>query len=186
MDNTTQNAGTEAQNSPLYVDLDGTFIKSDMLLESFLAALKDNILVCFWACFWLLKGKAYLKYRLFQAAQINVATIPVNPETYAFLEQQKKRGRTVFLATASNERIADAFVKAYPSIFDGYIASSDTHNLKGPNKLAKILEQETAFAYMGNSIEDYTLFERAAEAYLVAPTNRARRADRADTQFTRV
>lgn len=184
MDNTSQHPGKEAQNSPLYVDLDGTFIKSDMLLESFLAALKDNILVCFWACLWLLKGKAYLKYRLFQVAQINVATIPVNPETFAFLEQQKKRGRTVFLATASNERIADAFVKAYPDIFDGYIASSDTHNLKGPNKLSKILEQESAFAYMGNSIEDYTLFERAAEAYLVAPTNRARRADQTDALFT--
>ena len=38
---------------PLYVDLDGTLIKSDLLLESFLELIKRNLLYCFLVPFWL-------------------------------------------------------------------------------------------------------------------------------------
>lgn len=183
MDDLKQAAQKEHQDSPLYVDLDGTLIKSDMLFESFLAAIKDNILVLFLAILWFFKGKAYLKYRLFKASKLNVGTIPLNPETYEFLTAEKAKGRSIFLATASNENIAEAFVETYP-IFSGYIASSDTHNLKGANKLAKIIEQEKTFSYMGNSIEDYELFEHADESYLVSPTSKAARARPSKDYFT--
>jgi hypothetical protein len=124
------------QSTPLYVDLDGTFIKSDMLLESLFSA--------------------------------------INPDTYQFLAQQKADGRRIILATASNERIAKAFVSAYP-IFDDYIASNASENLKGRHKLHKIQAMTPEFSYMGNSIEDYVLFEHATESYLVAPTRAAKR-----------
>ena len=47
--------------STLYVDLDGTFTKSDLLFESLVIAIKNNPLILLWCLFWLLKSKAYLK-----------------------------------------------------------------------------------------------------------------------------
>lgn len=160
--------------TPLYVDLDGTFIKSDMLLESLFSAIKSSPWVIIFILPWLCKGRAFLKMRLSDLAQQDVLTIPTNPQTYQFLTQQKTAGRRIILATASNEKIAKAFVSAYP-IFDDYIASNAIENLKGRHKLHKIQAITPEFSYMGNSIEDYVLFEHATESYLVAPTRAAKR-----------
>ena len=162
------------QSTPLFVDLDGTFIKSDMLFESLFSAIKSSPWVIFFILPWLCKGRAFLKMRLSDLSQQDVLTLPKNPDTYQFLTQQKAAGRRIILATASNEHIAQAFVSAYP-IFDDYIASNANENLKGRHKLQKIQAMNPEFSYMGNSIEDYALFEHATESYLVAPTRAAKR-----------
>ena len=46
---------------PLVVDLDGTLIKTDLLLESFYAMIHRDPLLAVHVPLWLLKGKAYLK-----------------------------------------------------------------------------------------------------------------------------
>jgi 4-hydroxybenzoate polyprenyltransferase len=174
-------------DTTLYVDLDGTFIKSDMLLESFLVAFKNNPFILFSAFFWLLRGKAFLKQKLSESGRVNVVSIPVNPQTFKFLEQQKSLGRKIVLATASNQSIAKDFVDNY-AIFDAYIASTASNNLKGQNKLNAILElskdNEHQFDYMGNSTEDFILFERATNSYLVSPTAKARRKSKQGHIFT--
>ena len=174
-------------DTTLYVDLDGTFIKSDMLLESFLTAFKDNPLILFLVFVWLLKGKSYLKQKLSEASTINVDSIPINPQTYQFLEEQKSLGRKIILATASNENIAKAFVDNY-SVLDGYIASTPDNNLKGQNKLDAIVklshEDDNKFDYMGNSSEDFILFEKATNSYLVAPTSKASQLSQQGQTFT--
>jgi 4-hydroxybenzoate polyprenyltransferase len=174
-------------DTTLYVDLDGTFIKSDMLLETFLVAFKNNPLIVFTVFFWLLQGKAYLKQKLSESATVNVASIPVNPQTFKFLEQQKSLGRKIVLATASNQSIAKQFVNNYV-VFDNYIASTTDNNLKGQNKLDAILklskEDENKFDYMGNSIEDFILFEKATNSYLVAPTANASQKSKQGQFFT--
>ena len=180
--------GSTALDWPLYVDLDGTFIKSDMLLESFLAAFKHKPLILFSAFFWLLRGKAYLKQKLSKSSHINVSTIPVNPQTYVFLEKQKAAGRKIILATASNEHIAQAFTDTYP-LLDGFIASTTDNNLKGQNKLTAIIEltenDEKKFDYMGNSIEDFILFSEATNSYLVSPTAKASRKSKQGQSFAK-
>jgi 4-hydroxybenzoate polyprenyltransferase len=169
-------------NCPLYVDLDGTFIKSDMLLETTIAVLKKQPYLLFFLLFWVLKGKSYLKYKLASIADINVSHIPINQDTYNFLKTQKEQGRKIVLATASNETVARKFVAIY-SVFDTFIASTITHNLKGKNKLDAIIQESTSFAYMGNSAEDYILFEIAEESYLVNPTNRAKKLNTGKVNF---
>ena len=49
---------------PLCVDLDGTLIRSDLLLESFFGLLKLNIFYIFLIPLWLIKGKAHLKQQI--------------------------------------------------------------------------------------------------------------------------
>ena len=75
---------------PLYVDLDGTFSKSDMLFESLVVALKINPLIIFMCFYWLLQGKSHLKYKLSLRADIAIELLPLNPEFYEFLLAQKE------------------------------------------------------------------------------------------------
>jgi hypothetical protein len=64
---------------PLVVDLDGTLLRSDLLVESAVLFLRDSP-QRFWMPFlWLARGKAVLKQRLAQATQIDVSSLPFSP-----------------------------------------------------------------------------------------------------------
>ena len=53
--------GQPVTSVPLVVDLDGTLVKTDLMVESFFALIKQNPLLVFLCPFWLLKGRAFLK-----------------------------------------------------------------------------------------------------------------------------
>jgi 4-hydroxybenzoate polyprenyltransferase/phosphoserine phosphatase len=164
----------EASLNPLYVDLDGTFIKSDMLYESLLVALKNNPFVILMSLIWLLKGRAFLKSKLSERVDLNIALLPLNPNLYQFLCEQKKKGRRIILATASHEKHAESICAHY-DLFDGHVSSTKEINLKGQAKLDRILAESPHFAYAGNSSEDFILFNVSQESYLVNPTSKAMR-----------
>ena len=157
---------------PLYVDLDGTFIKSDMLFETFVDVLRCNPLLFFSCLIWLLKGRQYLKFKLAEKAKLDVGSLPLNKELYNFLNAQHESGREIILATASNNQVAKAFVKHYP-IFRRYIASTDSINLKNRAKLAAIQSETKDFDYIGNSSDDIIILEQANTGYLCSPSNKA-------------
>ena len=159
---------------PLYVDLDGTFVKADLLLESFISALKKNPLVLFFCIYWLVQGIATLKARLAELAEIDVSLLPLNVEFYDYLLDESAKGREIILATAANEKFAKAIVSHYP-VFTSFISSSEGENLKGSNKLKKILEYGNKFAYAGNHQIDFKLFSVAAESILVNPSRKAKK-----------
>ena len=103
-----QNAAADdsAGEPPLFVDLDGTLIKSDLLIESFLAlAMKDPR--CFLLMpFWLLRGKAHLKEKIAERVDLVPGLLPFNPAFLEFLRDEAGKGRVLILATASDQRLA--------------------------------------------------------------------------------
>lgn len=159
-------------NNVVYVDLDGTFTKLDMLYESVLVLLAKNPLNVFMLPIWLLRGVAWLKSQIAQRAIPDVSSIPLNPQLLSFLTEQRRLGKRIILATASNERIAQAIVAHYP-IFDGYLASTDQVNLKSSRKLESIQAHHKDFIYCGNSRDDIPLFEASAQCVLVNPSSKA-------------
>lgn len=159
---------------PLFVDLDGTYTKTDLLFESFLVAFKQNPLILFSCFLWLLKGKSYIKHQLSERANLNLELLPLNEELNSFLQAEKEKGRKIYLATASNEKYARKIVEQHP-IFDGYISSSETINLKGAEKLRKIENISSKFSYAGNDVVDFEIFAQAEESVLVNPTFKAQR-----------
>jgi 4-hydroxybenzoate polyprenyltransferase len=160
--------------STLYVDLDGTFTKTDLLFESLVIAIKNNPLNMFLCFFWLLKGKAYLKHQLSQRADVDTKLLPLNSEFYTFLLEEKSKGRKVVLATASNEKYAKRICNE-SDLFDSYISSDMNSNLKGKAKLLLIQSKNEKFSYAGNSRDDFIIFEKCEESYLVNPTKKAKK-----------
>ena len=96
------NQKTESSDLPLCVDLDGTLIKTDLLLESLFALLKHKFTCIALLPFWLFKGKAYLKQQIANRVELDVSALPYNDEFLTYLHELDKEGRKLILVTASN------------------------------------------------------------------------------------
>lgn len=165
----------ESPKIPLCVDLDGTLIHSDLLLETVLLLIKRNPFYVFLLPIWLLKGKASLKAEIAKRVTFNPATLPYNHEFVEWLQTQRNAGRELWLCTASNHRLANA-VADYLQFFSGVFASSDRTNLSGRNKAHLLIEQfgEKAFDYCGNHRVDLSIWQISQGAVVVGASEQLR------------
>jgi phosphoserine phosphatase len=164
---------------PLAVDLDGTLIRGDVFMEAmvrFVFAAPWNVLVLIG---WLMRGRAHAKARLAEASPVDAETLPYDKRVLAWLRIEKANGRTIALATASDQRAAEA-VAAHLGLFSAVVASDGETNLKSRRKgeaLAKMYPQ--GFVYAGNEDADLKVWSVAADAVVVnAPASLARRVRR--------
>jgi 4-hydroxybenzoate polyprenyltransferase/phosphoserine phosphatase len=155
-------AGTRSALVPLCVDLDGTLILSDLLLESMLLLIKRNPLYLLRIPLWLLRGKAVLKAEIAARVTVNPAALPYNRELIEWLRSEWAAGRRLWLCTASNERLAQG-VAEHLGFFEGVIASDQSTNLAGERKAARLVERfgERGFDYCGNERRDLAIWRHA-------------------------
>ncbi|MFN4243504.1 MAG: UbiA family prenyltransferase [Tepidisphaerales bacterium] len=158
---------------PLFVDLDGTLIRTDVLYESAALAVRRSPAVLLQMPMWLmLGGRARLKREL-AGRTVDVfdpATLPYVPEVLAWLREERSAGTHIVLATAGHRLLAEK-VAAELGLFDAVLAT-DGENLKGGRKLEAIRAYlrdrglGEAFRYAGDSAADRVLFA-AASGYVV-------------------
>ncbi len=153
---------------PLAVDLDGTLVRTDLLLESLLALLKQQPLFVFVLPLWLLKGKAYLKQQIARRVSLDVSTLPYRQDLLDELKVQRTQGRRIVLATACDMQIARQ-VADYLKLFDSTFASDGVTNLSGKYKRKRLVEEfgEKGFDYMGDHRNDRPVWAAAREAIVV-------------------
>ena len=165
---------------PLVVDLDGTLVKTDLLVESFFSLLKKNPLYILAFLFWLLKGKAFLKQQVVRRVAFDVDVLPYNHELLDHLKGQHARGRPLVLATANDERIASQ-VADHLQIFDRVLASNGKVNLSRRHKRERLVQVfgEKGFDYAGNGRYDLEVWSAARKALIVnCPQGVSRKAAR--------
>jgi 4-hydroxybenzoate polyprenyltransferase/phosphoserine phosphatase len=154
----------------LCVDLDGTLVKSDTLVDSTLALARHHPAALLQLPSWLSQGKAALKRHLTSAVQLDVAHLPYNRELLQYLEQQHATGRPIYLATAADSSLAHR-VAAHLNLFTGVLASDGTLNLAGHNKLAAFQEAfGDNFSYIGNAMPDLPLLQHCQQPMVANPT----------------
>jgi 4-hydroxybenzoate polyprenyltransferase/phosphoserine phosphatase len=153
---------------PVCVDLDGTLIRSDLLLETFVLLLKRNPLYLFLVPLWLLRGKAVLKDEIASRVKLNPAALPYNQEFLQWLQAERAQGKSLWLCTAANRQLADS-VAAHLGIFDGVLASDRQVNLAGSNKADQLVKQfgKGGFDYCGNESRDLLIWQHARGAVVV-------------------
>jgi 4-hydroxybenzoate polyprenyltransferase/phosphoserine phosphatase len=159
--------------TPLFVDLDGTLIKTDSLLESVLVLVKSNPLYLFVLPLWLLQGRAGFKHEVASRVSLKNLQLPLNEEFSKFLKEQKDKGRQLTLISATNQKAVDEIANRF-ELFTAAIGSSEDLNLRGNNKLDHIQQlcSGEAFSYAGNSSVDLPIWESAAEVVMVNCTAR--------------
>lgn len=155
---------------PLIVDLDGTLLRSDLLLETGMAFVRHKPLSLFKPFAWLIKGKVVLKERLANATDIDVSVLPYDPEVIALIETERCNGRPVVLATASYHTLAERIAE-HLQLFDQVLASDSERNLSAYRKRDLLVEiyGEQGFDYVGNSNDDVPVWAVARKAYVVNP-----------------
>jgi 4-hydroxybenzoate polyprenyltransferase len=161
---------------PLCVDLDGTLIRSDLLLESLLLLVKRNPLFLLRAVLWLVRGRAVLKAEVAARVTLNAASLPYNKSLVAWLKGERGTGRGVWLCTAANEKLATN-VANHMALFDGVIASDSSANLAGKHKAARLIERfgDEGFDYCGNERRDLAIWRHARGAIVVEGGRRLER-----------
>ena len=152
---------------PLVVDLDGTLLKTDLLVESFLHLVARNPWAAIRALGALWHGKAALKEALAKEAVLDIATMPTDPAVLALIAERHATGAQVVLASASDETYVRA-VAEHIGGFDAVMGSKDGLNLSGANKAAALVEcfGERGFDYVGNAKADLPIWDKVHTAYL--------------------
>lgn len=174
---TPASPGARAATVPLCVDLDGTLLKSDLLLETFAAAVKRSPWTLLGVPAWLLRGRAALKRELALRGDVDVTRLPYDEALLARLRRERSDGRAIWLATASDEKAAGR-IAAHLGLFDGVIASDGVHNLKGRAKAEALVARfgERGFDYAGEDRHDVPVWAHAREAVVVERPRRPVRA----------
>lgn len=154
---------------PLVVDLDGTLIKTDLLLETANRFLTHHPARSLSLLGWLRRGRPVLKAELAQAAGVDAAALPYHEPLLAWLRAQRAQGRRLVLATASHRVLAER-VAAHLGLFDTVLATDGNLNLKAARKRDLLVERYgvQGFDYVGNDAADLAVWPAARLAHVVS------------------
>jgi 4-hydroxybenzoate polyprenyltransferase len=183
-------AGLEGQLSgtpALVVDLDGTLAKTDVLLESLLALLRQQPKCILALPIWLLQGRAHFKQEIARRVSLDVGLLPYREQLLDYVKAQRAQGRTVVLATGGDVRIAEQ-VADHLKLFDLVLASDGHTNLSAECKQRRLVEEfgEKGFDYVGNAPCDLAVWASARKAIVVNPSPRVRSRVARVTQVDRI
>jgi 4-hydroxybenzoate polyprenyltransferase/phosphoserine phosphatase len=168
---------SEAAGLPLYVDLDGTLVKSDTLVDSLLVLMRTQPAKLLRLPERVLRGKAAFKAYVTEAITLDVAHLPFNRKLLQYLQKERAAGREIYLATGADVRLAQR-VADHLGIFSGVLGSDGSINLTGANKLERLNHHGKAvghrnaagFDYIGNARPDLTLLAASKEPMVANPS----------------
>jgi len=156
-------------NRVLCVDLDGTLVRTDTLVESLLLFLRLQPFRIPLLVIWLARGRSYLKMKLAERVLPSIETLPYHTELLAYLRKQKSAGVKLVLAAGADGRIASR-VAGHLSLFDEVWSSDGRQNLVGERKAQLLGGKYAAFEYIGNSRRDLPVWLRSESAIVVSPS----------------
>jgi 4-hydroxybenzoate polyprenyltransferase/phosphoserine phosphatase len=150
------------------VDIDGTFLRTDLLAESFVALLLKRPCHLAKALVKLKNGKAVFKRHVADLISLDISSLPVNGEVLLLVKEARLAGRRVYLASASEMKYVQAVADHF-GLFDGFFASDGITNLRSEAKAKALCDAfgEGRFDYIGNSVQDLPVWEKAREVIVV-------------------
>lgn len=166
----------------LAIDLDGTLVRTDVLIESVLQLVARHPFAVPALLGWLFLGRAEFKRRVAARVAVDPAQLPYEPRVVELARAARASGREVVLATAAALPHAEA-VAAHLDCFDRVLATTGGRNLSARRKAAALvaLYGERGFDYAGNARADAAVWNAARGAIVVNPLPGAARAARASS-----
>ena len=158
---------------PLVVDLDGSLIKIDLPVESFLFVLIHKPFKLFKLILERIKYRkeGFLKQNLETLADFSLEYIPWSKTFLSFLKEEKATGRKLILCTGSAQAYAERINKIQEGLFHETYGSTMGQNLVGHKKGQFLTEKygNKGFDYAGNSLIDWQVATYARQFILVNP-----------------
>jgi len=107
---------------PLVVDLDGSLLRSNLLLERVLAFVRAQPTNLLTALLWASRGKAALRERLSAATKIDVTVLPYDEKVLDSITAARAAGRPVLLAADDGAAAND--IAQHLQIFDRVVSTA--------------------------------------------------------------
>lgn len=152
---------------PLVVDVDGSLLAGDLLVEGALRLLRQSpidvfrlpLLRCGTA-----RGRAALKRRVAASVSLPPDTLVLNTQVRELIASARRSGRPVWLASGADELVVGPVAERIGA--DGYLASDGATNLVGEAKACALIERfgVRGFDYVGNERRDLPVWEQARHA----------------------
>lgn len=155
---------------PLVVDLDGSLLRSDLLLEGVFALLAERPAAMLAGAAYLPRGRAAFKRWVAGQASLDISILPYSDAVLAEIAAARAEGREVWLVSASDAHLVQA-VADHLGCFDGVMGSDGRLNLKGENKARALVEKFGAggFDYIGNETADWPIWSQARQVLVAHP-----------------
>ncbi len=154
-------------SQPLVLDVDGTFLRTDLLYETFWAGLGRAPITTIRAAFRFWRDPARLKSELRQIAPLRLDLLPVNDQIAQMARDAQAEGREVVLASASDRHLVQDLATLHG--FDAALGSEPGHNLKGAHKARALVAEygDKGFIYAGDDKSDAAIWARASHSIVV-------------------
>jgi 4-hydroxybenzoate polyprenyltransferase len=162
----------DSECRPLVVDLDGTLIRSDLLIESAFSHLGQNPVRLGAMLATLFKGKAAFKAHIAAMTSVDASHLPYDDQVIELIKHARSFGRPVYLASASNERHVGA-IASHLGLFEGWFGSTHSENLSCSTKSNRLIEAfgEGCFDYVGNDVDDLQVWQKARRRIAIHPSH---------------
>ena len=165
--------------TPLVVDVDGTLVGGNLLIEGAARLLTASPTKLLGLLFRLARGRAALKRGVAQEVPLAQSTLVLNPAVFDEIAAAKAAGREVWLASSADELAVAPLAEAVGAT--GFLASDGRTNLAGEVKAHALVERfgEGGFDYVGNERRDLAVWRHARRAVGVSLPARLARQVRA-------
>lgn len=161
---------------PLVLDLDGTLIRTDLLVEGIVTAFFKRPLALIAALPLALVNRAKFKHRIAAIVDIDTDSLPVNSDLVAYAEREQQKGREIHLYTAASQSLAESVARRF-GFFSSVVGSSETVNLKSNRKRDALVERfPGGFVYAGDAHADLSVWQASDAAVLVDTSTYVQRA----------
>ena len=171
----TGKAGLKNEDVPLVVDVDGTLVGTDLLVEGSLRLLASSPWRFLRSAAKGHRGRAALKREVMEAVALSPQSLVLNPAVVEVVESAKRAGRQIWLASGADELAVEPLARHIGA--DGFLASDGKRNLVGNAKAEALVERfgEGGFDYVGNSRQDLAVWLHARRAVAVGASTGLRR-----------
>lgn len=150
---------------PLYVDLEGALLRTSVLLETLLAAIRLRPYILFLLPLWALRGGNHLRQKLADIARPTVENIPCHTGLLEYLKNQHAAGRKIVLVTRDQRFAAD--LAAQTGLPDAILAL-DTAAAADPARARRIASDAGgAFAYASRQGRDPSTWQAAQSGVVI-------------------
>ena len=158
---------------PLVVDLDGTFIRTELPWESFLSVLVNHPLKLLRSVRrkLIVRAACFFKLELEEQASFSLEEVPLSKIFLEYLKKEKAQGREIILCTGSTHSYG-LKIQDRTDLFTSVWGSTLGTNLVGSKKAQFLVERygEKQFDYAGNSFMDFKVALHARHFILVNPS----------------
>jgi 4-hydroxybenzoate polyprenyltransferase len=150
------------------LDLDGTLVAGDTLVESIVALLLRRPWRLVGLIPTMLRGRAAFKRAVAALAPVDPELLPYRKAVLEYAERCKAAGASLHIVTASDQTVADRIAR-HLGIFDSAMGSDGKTNLKGEAK-ARMLGARfpEGFGYVGDERSDRPVWRAARERAVVS------------------